>query len=195
MILLFTQDAELRRDRLLEAARALGAPEIAVPRRIVHLPDLPLLGNGKKDYVALDRMAASIAVTSSEARVNARRREQTGWYFYDWANSAFSTTVVTLFLGPYLTVLAKAAADTEGYVHPLGIPVDARAWWGYLVSLSVATQVVVPAGAGCHGRLQPAQEDAAGGVRVRRRRSPPSPCTGCAARPTWRAACSSWPPT
>ena len=63
MILLFTQDAELRRDRLLEAARALGAPEIAVPRRIVHLPDLPLLGNGKKDYVALDRMAASIAVT------------------------------------------------------------------------------------------------------------------------------------
>ena len=74
--------------------------------------------------------------------MNARRREQTGWYFYDWANSAFSTTVVTLFLGPYLTVLAKAAADTEGYVHPLGIPVDARAWWGYLVSLSVATQVV-----------------------------------------------------
>lgn len=74
--------------------------------------------------------------------MNARRREQTGWYFYDWANSAFSTTVVTLFLGPYLTVLAKAAADPQGYVHPLGIPVDARAWWGYLVSLSVASQVV-----------------------------------------------------
>ena len=58
-ILLFTQDAGLRRDRLLEAARALGAPEIAVPRRIVHLPALPVLGNGKKDYAALDRLAAS----------------------------------------------------------------------------------------------------------------------------------------
>jgi UMF1 family MFS transporter len=70
------------------------------------------------------------------------RREQTGWYFYDWANSAFSSTVVTLFLGPYLTVLAKAAADAQGFVHPFGIPVDARSWWGYLVSLSVASQVV-----------------------------------------------------
>ena len=55
--------------------------------------------------------------------MNYSRREQTGWYFYDWANSAFSTTVVSLFLGPYLTVLAKAAADSDGYVHPLGIPV------------------------------------------------------------------------
>ncbi|HWQ53285.1 MAG TPA: MFS transporter [Bryobacteraceae bacterium] len=71
------------------------------------------------------------------------RREQTGWYFYDWANSAFSTTVVTLFLGPYLTVLARAAADANGFVYPLGIPVDARSWWGYLVSVSVASQVLV----------------------------------------------------
>lgn len=71
------------------------------------------------------------------------RREQTGWYFYDWANSAFSTTVVTLFLGPYLTALARAASDANGFVHPLGIPVDARSWWGYLVSLSVALQVLV----------------------------------------------------
>ena len=38
-------------------------------------------------------------------------REQRGWYVYDWANSAFYTTVVTLFLGPYLTSLAKNAAD------------------------------------------------------------------------------------
>ena len=30
-----------------------------------------------------------------------------GWYFYDWANSAFSTTVVTVFLGPYLTAIAE----------------------------------------------------------------------------------------
>ncbi len=71
------------------------------------------------------------------------RREQRGWYLYDWANSAFATTVITLFLGPYLTALAKAAADAQGLVHPLGINVDARSYWSYLVSLSVALQVLV----------------------------------------------------
>jgi len=69
-------------------------------------------------------------------------REQRGWYMYDFANSAFSTTVVTLFLGPYLTVIAKAAADSRGYIHPLGIPVDARSYWSYMVSLSVILQVL-----------------------------------------------------
>ncbi|HQY94528.1 MFS transporter, partial [Caldilinea sp.] len=39
-------------------------------------------------------------------------REQVGWYFYDWANSAFSTTVVSVFLGPYLTAVTRAAADS-----------------------------------------------------------------------------------
>ena len=62
---------------------------------------------------------------------------------YDWANSTFASTVVTLFLGPYLTALAKAAAGPDGRVHPLGIPVDPRSWWGYLISVSVVTQIVV----------------------------------------------------
>ncbi len=69
-------------------------------------------------------------------------RERTGWYFYDWANSAFSTTVVTLLLGPYLNSLAKAAADAQGLVHPFGIPIYAGSYWGYLLSLSVMSQVV-----------------------------------------------------
>jgi len=70
-------------------------------------------------------------------------REQRGWYLYDWANSAFVTTGVALFLGPYLTALAKAAADANGLVYPLGISVDARSYWSYLVSLSVILQVLV----------------------------------------------------
>jgi len=70
-------------------------------------------------------------------------REQRGWYLYDWANSAFFTTVVALFLGPYLTSLAKAAADAQGYVHPLGLNIDARSYWSYMVSLSVGLQVLV----------------------------------------------------
>jgi UMF1 family MFS transporter len=70
------------------------------------------------------------------------RREQRGWYFYDWANSAFSTTVITLFLGPYLTALAKAGSGADGYIYPLGLPVDPRSYWGYLVALSVILQVL-----------------------------------------------------
>ena len=69
------------------------------------------------------------------------RREQIGWYFYDWANSAFSTTVITVFLGPYLTSVTQNAADVTGYVYPMGIPVLADAFFPYLVSLSVVLQV------------------------------------------------------
>ena len=29
-------------------------------------------------------------------------RQQRGWYFYDWANSSFPTTVGTVFFGPFL---------------------------------------------------------------------------------------------
>ncbi|HKV42555.1 MAG TPA: MFS transporter, partial [Blastocatellia bacterium] len=70
-------------------------------------------------------------------------REQVGWYFYDWANSAFSTTVVTVFLGPYLTTIAKAAADPAGYVHPLGIKVTAGSYFAYIISLSVLLEALL----------------------------------------------------
>jgi UMF1 family MFS transporter len=69
-------------------------------------------------------------------------RERVGWYFYDWANSAFPTTVVTLLLGPYLAKLAHGAADSSGFVHPFGIPVYPGSYWGYLVALSVMSQVI-----------------------------------------------------
>ena len=32
------------------------------------------------------------------------------WYWYDWANSAFVTTVGTVLFGPYLTNIAQEAA-------------------------------------------------------------------------------------
>ncbi|HEX5567379.1 MAG TPA: MFS transporter [Streptomyces sp.] len=72
-----------------------------------------------------------------------RRREQRGWYFYAWANSVFSTSVLTVFLGPYLTEVAETAADASGYVHPLGIPVRAGSYFAYTVSLSVLLSVLV----------------------------------------------------
>ena len=75
--------------------------------------------------------------------MTASDREKRGWYLYDWANSAFATTVVTLFLGPYLTSLAKTAAGPDGFIHPLGIRVDPRSFWSYMVGISVAAQVVI----------------------------------------------------
>ncbi len=73
----------------------------------------------------------------------ALRRERAGWYSYDWAMSAFNTSVTTVFLAPYLTSIAEAAADADGRIHPLGISVPSGSWFGYVLSLSVLLQVVV----------------------------------------------------
>ena len=81
--------------------------------------------------------------TAPEADPRDRRREQRGWYFYDWANSAFPTTVVAVFLGPYLTTVTEAAAGAGGFVYPLGIPIRAGSLFPYVLSLSVLLQVLV----------------------------------------------------
>ena len=75
--------------------------------------------------------------------VRSNGRERIGWYFYDWANSAFATTVVTVFLGPYLTSITKAAADVDGFIHPLGLKVHAGSFYPYLVSVSVLLQALL----------------------------------------------------
>ncbi|MCO6004173.1 MFS transporter [Actinoallomurus purpureus] len=81
--------------------------------------------------------------TPAETTTENRRRERRGWYFYDWANSAFDTTVVSVFLGPYLSNVAKAAADAHGYVHPLGMDLRAKAIFPFAVTVSVIAQVLV----------------------------------------------------
>jgi MFS transporter, UMF1 family len=81
--------------------------------------------------------------TGASDEVAGLRREQRGWYFYDWACSVYSTSVLTVFLGPYLTSVADHAADADGYVHPLGVPVRSGSFFAYSVSLSVILAVVV----------------------------------------------------
>jgi UMF1 family MFS transporter len=81
--------------------------------------------------------------STGEGAAASTRRERVGWYFYDWANSAFYTTVVAVFLGKYLTSVAEHAADAAGFVHPLGLTVRAGSVYPYALSLSVALQVVV----------------------------------------------------
>jgi MFS transporter, UMF1 family len=84
------------------------------------------------------------------AEVAARRREQRGWYFYDWANSAYQTTVVAVFLGPYLTTVARTAAGCPpeadpctGTVPVAGLDVAAGSYFSYALALSIVVQVVV----------------------------------------------------
>ena len=83
------------------------------------------------------------ALTDAHPQSGSTRRERVGWYFYDWANSAFYTTVITVFLGPYLGAVAERAQDAKGLVHPFGIPVAAGSLFSYTVSLSVLLTVFV----------------------------------------------------
>lgn len=82
-------------------------------------------------------------MTASAPLVN-NKREILGWAMYDWANSAFSTTVGTVFLGPYVSGLARAAAERAGTATAsfFGLPVAPDSFLPYCISLSVALQVL-----------------------------------------------------
>ncbi len=67
---------------------------------------------------------------------------QRAWYFYDFAASAFTTTVITVFLGPYLTSVAKSAA-INGYIDLFGLNIFADSFFSYCISVSVILQVLV----------------------------------------------------
>ena len=71
------------------------------------------------------------------------RREVFGWKMYDWANSAFYTTVVGALFSPYITRLAQTAVGENGVVlhlGPLG-SVTAKSLPTLCVSISVGAQV------------------------------------------------------
>jgi acyl-[acyl-carrier-protein]-phospholipid O-acyltransferase / long-chain-fatty-acid--[acyl-carrier-protein] ligase len=56
-LILVTEARGFDRTRLLEAAHQLGLPEIAVPREVIEIDHMPLLGTGKTDYAAVTRLA------------------------------------------------------------------------------------------------------------------------------------------
>ena len=66
-----------------------------------------------------------------------------GWKMYDWANSAFYTTVVGALFSPYLTRLAQDSVGENGVVLDLGFlgAITAKSLPTLCVSISVAAQV------------------------------------------------------
>ena len=46
----------------------------------------------------------------ADLRAARRGPEQKAWYWYDWANSAYVTTVATVLFAPYLIAVAEQAA-------------------------------------------------------------------------------------
>jgi len=81
---------------------------------------------------------------SKDATMVNDRREIFGWAMYDWANSAFSTTIGTVFLGPYVASLARTAAAAAGTttVSFLGLPIAPDSFLPYCISFSVGMQVL-----------------------------------------------------
>src|SRR3970040_1440502 len=70
-------------------------------------------------------------------------REVFGWKMYDWANSAFYTTVVGALYGPYLTEVTQRAVGENGVLANLGPVCAITAKWFFPTcgSLAVFLQI------------------------------------------------------
>jgi MFS transporter, UMF1 family len=89
----------------------------------------------------------------------ARAKEQRSWYWYDWANSAYVTTIATVLFSPYLTSVAEKASC--GFVgdddrkcttdlHVLGLSVSPGSLVFYVVTLSTIFSALVLPIVGAH---------------------------------------------
>ncbi|WP_035282260.1 MFS transporter [Actinokineospora spheciospongiae] len=102
--------------------------------------------------------------TPDAGEARARRREQRGWCWYDWANSVFPTSVTTVFGSLYLTEVAATAAQSDTALNGtracldaagesdrlnncditlLGLHFPAGSLWGYLLSIATVIQVLI----------------------------------------------------
>lgn len=83
-----------------------------------------------------------------------KRREQRAWYWYDWANSAYVTTVATVLFAPYLITVAEQAAcgyvsdadkglDCTAHLSVLGLSIAPGALPSYIVTFSTVLSAVL----------------------------------------------------
>ena len=82
----------------------------------------------------------------------ARRKEQRAWYWYDWANSAYVTTIGTVLFAPYLISVAEQAAcgfvgDSDrpcrADLSVLGLAVSPGSLVAYVVTVATIVSALV----------------------------------------------------
>ncbi len=72
------------------------------------------------------------------------RKEIFGWMVYDWANSAFYTTVVAVLIGPYLIALAEQGVGKNGVILDLYFfNVTPGGFPAFCLALSVFSMVIL----------------------------------------------------
>lgn len=65
-IILLTEEEDPDLDTLRTWTRSHGVSELAMPKQVLHVEDIPVLGTGKVDYLTLDRIAADL-IAEAEA--------------------------------------------------------------------------------------------------------------------------------
>jgi UMF1 family MFS transporter len=82
----------------------------------------------------------------------ARRKEQRAWYWYDWANSAYVTTIGTVLFAPYLISVAEQAAcgfvgdadrPCKADLSVLGLAVSPGSLVAYVVTIATIVSALV----------------------------------------------------
>lgn len=89
--------------------------------------------------------ADSLAAVATHHPEKNNPREIFGWKIYDWANSAFSTTIAGALYGPYLTEITQKAVGENGVVFNLGTigAITAKSFFPTCVSVAVFLQIFV----------------------------------------------------
>ena len=81
-----------------------------------------------------------------------RAKEQRAWYFYDWANSAFATTIAGVLFGPYLIAIAEQDAcgftsddlrDCTEHISVLGLSIAPGALPPFIITVSTILSALV----------------------------------------------------
>jgi UMF1 family MFS transporter len=78
---------------------------------------------------------SSVSGGIADLRPLTRMKNQKAWYWYDWANSAYVTTIATVLFAPYIINIAERAA-VDDRISLLGISVAPGSLPSYLVTFS-----------------------------------------------------------
>jgi UMF1 family MFS transporter len=96
-------------------------------------------------------MTSPVDSSSVELRRTRDTPHQRAWYWYDWANSAYVTTTLTVLMAPYLTVIAKKAAcptlPSDVACHTnlsvIGVAVDPGSLVFYVLTFSTILSAIL----------------------------------------------------